>query len=148
VAVALDFLAKTLLDAPVGYVEQTIEEILKRPVRLEVVEQNLMSETKYNRKIVIAFGQVPIVRATVGFDSKDIPKLIMTDLLQKKEGIGNILRKHNITVQRNTLEINVELDGKKLTRSYEVWHDNLIWFDIIEEIRLDLLNACQNSIFS
>jgi len=144
VAVALDFLAKTLLDAPVGYVEQTIEEILKRPVRLEVVEQNLMSETKYNRKIVIAFGQVPIVRATVGFDSKDIPKLIMTDLLQKKEGIGNILRKHNITVQRNTLEINVELDGKKLTRSYEVWHDNLIWFDIIEEIRLDLLNACQN----
>ena len=143
-AVALDFLAKTLLDAPVGYVEQTIEEILKRPVRLEVVEQNLMSETKYNRKIVIAFGQVPIVRATVGFDSKDIPKLIMTDLLQKKEGIGNILRKHNITVQRNTLEINVELDGKKLTRSYEVWHDNLIWFDIIEEIRLDLLNACQN----
>jgi len=144
VAVALDFLAKTLLYAPVGHVEQTIEEILKRPVRLDVIEQNLISGTRYSRKIVIAFGQVPIVRATVKFDSRNIPKLIMTDLLQKKEGIGNILRKHNITVQRNTLEINVESDGKKLTRAYEVWHDNLIWFDIIEEIRLDLLNACQN----
>jgi len=144
VAVALDFLAKTLLDAPVGYVELTIEEILKRPVRLDVVEQNLISGTKYNRKTVMAFGQVPIVRATVRFDSKDIPKLIMIDLLQKKEGIGNILRKHNITVQRNTLEVNIESDGKKLTRAYEVWHDNLIWFDVIEEIRLDLLNACQN----
>ena len=143
-AVALDFLAKTLLDAPVGYVELTIEEILKRPVRLDVVEQNLISGTKYNRKTVMAFGQVPIVRATVRFDSKDIPKLIMIDLLQKKEGIGNILRKHNITVQRNTLEVNIESDGKKLTRAYEVWHDNLIWFDVIEEIRLDLLNACQN----
>lgn len=144
-AVALDFLAKTLLDAPVGHVEQTIEEILKKPVHLDVLEQNLMSGTKYNRKIVIAFGQVPIVRATVRFDSKNIPKLIMTELLQKKEGIGSILRKHNITVQRNTLEINVEPDGKKLTRSYEIWNDNLIWFDVIEEIRLDLLNACQNS---
>lgn len=143
-AAALDFLAKTLLDAPIGYVEQTIGEILNRPVRLDVVEQDLIAETKYSRKIVIAFGQVPIVRATVRFDSKDIPKLIMTDLLQKKEGIGNILRRHNITVQRNTVEINIESDGKKLTRAYEVLHDNLIWFDIVEEIRLDLLNACQN----
>ena len=143
-AVALDFLAKTLLYAPVGHVEQTIEEILKQPVRLDVIEQNLISGTRYSRKIVIAFGQVPIVRATVKFDSRNIPELIMTDLLQKKEGIGNILRKHNITVQRNTLEINVEPDGRKLTRAYEVWHDNLIWFNIIEEIRLDLLNACQN----
>ena len=143
-AVALDFLAKTLLDAPVGHLEQTIEEILKLPVRLDVTEQNLISGTTYNRKIVIAFGQVPIVRATVRFDSKHIPKLIMTELLQKKEGIGNILRKHNITVQRNTLEVNVEPDGKKLTRDYEIWYNNLIWFDITEEIRLDLLNACQN----
>lgn len=143
-ALALDFLAKTLLDAPVGHVEQTIEEILKRPVRLDVIEQNLISGTRYSRKIVIAFGQVPIVRATVRFDSKNIPKLIMTELLQKKDGIGNMLRKHNITVQRNTLEINVEPDGKKLTRDYEIWHNNLIWFVITEEIRLDLLNACQN----
>ena len=143
-AVALDFLAKTLLDAPVGHVEQTIEEVLKLPVHLDVIEQNLISGTTYNRKIVIAFGQVPIVRATVRFDSKHIPKLIMKELLQKKEGIGNILRKHNITVQRNTLEINVEPDGKKLTRDYEIWYNNLIWFDITEEIRLDLLNACQN----
>lgn len=143
-AVALDFLAKTLLDAPVGRVEQTIEEILKKPVRLDVIEQNLISGTKYNRKVVIAFGQVPIVRATVRFDSQNIPELIMRELLQRKEGIGNILRKHNITVQRNTLEINVESDGKKLMRSYEIWHNNLIWFDIIEEIRLDLLNTYQN----
>lgn len=143
-AVSLDFLAKTLLDAPVGHVEQTVQEILKRPVRLDVIEQNLIFGTTYNRKIVISFGHVPIVHATVRFDSKHIPKLIMTELLQKKEGIGNILRKHNITVQRNTLEISVEPNGKKLTRDYEIWYNDLIWFDITEEIRLDLLNSCQN----
>ena len=143
-AVSFDFLAKTLLDSPVGHVEQTVEEILKRPVRLDVIEQYLITGTIYNRKIVIAVGQVPIVRATVRFDSKNIPDFIMTELLQKKEGIGNILKKHNIVVQRNTLEINVEPDGKKITRDYEILYNNLIWFNITEEIRLDLLNTCQN----
>lgn len=141
---ALDLLAKTLLDAPVGYMEQTIVEILGRPVHLDVREQDTISGTTYNRKIVIAFGQVPIVSATARFDSRHIPELIMTELLQKKEGIGSILRKHNITTQRKTLGISVEPDGKKLTRDYEIWYDNSIWFEISEEIRLDLLNACQN----
>ena len=143
-AVSFDFLAKTLLDAPVGDVEKTVEEILKRSVRLDVIEQNLITGTMYNRKIVITVGQVPIVHATARFDSKNIPALIMTELLQKKEGIGNILRKHNITVQRKTLEISVEPDGKKLTRGYEILYNNVIWFKIIEKIRLDLLNTCQN----
>ncbi|MGI0011368.1 MAG: hypothetical protein ACREAE_08205, partial [Nitrosopumilaceae archaeon] len=107
-AATLDPLVKTLLDAPVGYVEQTVAEILKRPVQLDVIEQNLISGTKYNRKIVITFGQVPIVRATVRFDSKNISKSVMSDLLQKKEGIGGILRKYNITAQRKTLRVNVE----------------------------------------
>ena len=143
-AVALDLLAKTLLDAPIGYVEQTVGDIIKRPVRLEVIEQNLIHETKYKRKIVIAFEQVPIVRATVEFDSKNIPKLVMTDLLRKKEGIGSILQKHNIATQRKILRINVEDDGKKVTRDCEVLYNNSVWFEITEEIRLDLLNACQN----
>lgn len=144
-AVALDYLAKVLLDAPVGSVEHTIEEILRRPVHLDVIEQRAISETKYVRKVVISFGQAPIVRATVSFDSKNIPIFIMKELLRKKEGIGKILGKLNITVQRNNLEINMESDGKKLTRDYEIWHDNLIWFEISEEIRLDLLNSSQNT---
>ena len=127
-----------------GYVEKTVEEILKRPVRLDVIEQNLITGTIYNRKIVISVDKVPIVRATARFDSKNIPDFIVKELLQKKEGIGNILRKHNITVQRKTLEISVEPDGKKLTRGYEILYNNVIWFKIIEKIRLDLLNTCQN----
>jgi chorismate-pyruvate lyase len=143
-AAALDLLAKTLLDAPIGYVEQTVGDIIKRPVHLEVIEQNLIHETKYNRKIVIAFGQIPIVRASVDFDSKNIPKLVMTELLEKKKGIGSILQKHNISARRKTLRISVEEDGKKITRDCEVLHNNSVWFEITEEIRLDLLDACQN----
>ena len=141
----LDLLAKTLLDAPIGYVEQTLAEILKKPVHVNVVEQNSTSGTKYVRKVAISVGQFPIVSAVVQFDSKIIPKSVMSDLLQKKEGIGNILRKDNISARRNAVSINFDPNGKKITRSYEILHNDSVWFQIYEEIRLDLLSACQDS---
>jgi len=141
----LDLLAKTLLDAPIGYVEQTLAEILKKPVHVDVVEQNSTTGTEYVRKVVISAGQFPIVSAVVKFDSKIIPKPVMSDLLQKKEGIGNILRKNNISALRNAVSINFDPDGKKITRSYEILHSDSVWFQIYEELRLDLLSACQDS---
>ncbi len=140
----LDLLAKTLLDAPIGYVEQTLAEILKKPVHVDVAEQNSTLETKYVRKVVISAGQFPIVSAVVKFDSKILPKSVMSDLLQKKEGIGNILRKNNISARRNSVSINFDPDGKKITRSYEILYNDSVWFQISEEIRLDLLSACQD----
>ena len=143
-ASTLDLLAKTLLDAPIGYVEQTLAEILKKPVRIDVIEQNSTSGTKYVRKAVISAAQFPIVSAVAKFDSKILPKSVMSDLLQKKEGVGNILRKNNISARRNAISINFDLNGKKITRGYEILHDDSIWFQIYEEIRLDLLSACQD----
>jgi len=144
-ASTLDLLAKTLLDAPIGYVEQTLAEILKKPVRIDVIEQNSTSGTKYVRKAVISAAQFPIVSAVAKFDSKILPKSVMSDLLQKKEGVGNILRKNNISARRNAISINFDLNGKKITRGYEILHDDSIWFQIYEEIRLDLMSACQDS---
>ena len=141
----LDLLAKTLLDAPIGYVEQTLAEILKKSVHVDVVEQNSTSGAKYVRKVVISAGQFPIVSAVVKFDSKIIPKPVMSDLLQKKDGIGNILRKNNISARRSAVSINFDPAGKKITRSYEILHGDSVWFQIYEEIRLDLLSACQDS---
>lgn len=143
--VQLDLLAKALLDAPIGYVEKTISEILKKPVNLNVVEQNSLFRTKYLRKIVISADKLPIVRAYVRFDSKILPEYVMYDLLQKKEGIGTILTKYNIPVQRRAILIYFDKDGKKVTREYEIVYDDTVWFQISEEIRLDFLSACQYS---
>ena len=144
-ALTLDLLAKTLLDAPIGYVEQTLAEILKKPVHIDVVEQNSTSGTKYVRKVVISAAHFPIVSAVAKFDSKIIPESVMSDLLQKKEGMGNILRKNNISARRNAVSINFDPKGKKIIRNYEILHNDSVWFQISEEIRLDLLSACQDS---
>ena len=138
-------MGKTLLYAPVCYVEQTISDIIKKPVYLKVVEQNSISGTKYVRKAVIGYLQFPILRAIVKFDSKNIPKQVMTPLLQKKESIGKILQKYKIPVQRRVMAIDVQPDRKTITREYEILCDGLLWFQISEEIRLDFLRACKDS---
>ena len=141
----IDQLAKALLDAPVGYVEQTVSMIIKKPVYLKVVDQGSVSGTKYARKVVIGHGQFPILRAVVNFDSKNVPKTVMTGLLQKKESIGSILRRNNITVQRRPATINFDYSRKKVTREYEILCNGSVLFQISEEIRLDFLRSCKDS---
>lgn len=124
--------------------EQSIADILKRNVSFSVIEQTPIGRTEYLRKIVIAADQFPIVSATVRFDSKAIPEYVLDELLRKREGIGTILQKHHIMAHRQSITITISADGKKITRNYEVVQNASVWFRISEEIRLDLLCACQN----
>ena len=140
----LELLAETILNAPIGHVEQTIADILKKDTHLGVIEQTPINQTEYLRKIIIAADQFPIVSATVRFDSKTIPQYILSELLRKKEGVGSILQKYHITVHRHSVVITVDTDRKKITRNYEIIQNSSVWFQISEEIRLDLLYACQN----
>lgn len=140
----LELLAEAILNTPIGYMEQTVTDILKRDVHFTVIEQTPISQTEYLRKIIIAADQFPIVSAIVRFDSKTIPQYILTELLKKKEGIGTILQKHHIVAHRRAIVITISDDGKKITRNYEIMQNTSVWFKISEEIRLDLLYACQN----
>ncbi|HEY8111142.1 MAG TPA: hypothetical protein VIG05_09790 [Candidatus Nitrosotenuis sp.] len=132
------------MNTPIGHVEQTVADILKRNVSFNVIEQTPIGQTEYLRKIIISADQFPIVSATVRFDSKIIPQHILEELLRKKEGIGTILQKYHIMAHRRSIVITISTDGKKITRDYEIVQDNSVWFQISEEIRLDLLYACQN----
>jgi len=140
----LELLAETILNTPIGHVEQTVADILKRNVSFNVIEQTPIGQTEYIRKIIISADQFPIVSATVRFDSKTIPQYILSELLRKKDGIGTILQKYHVIAHRRSIVITVSTDGKKITRNYEIVQNNLVWFQISEEIRLDLLYACQN----
>lgn len=140
----MEQIGKTLLDVPVGYVEQTISDIIKKPVYLKVVEQNSISGTKYVRKVVIGHDKFPILSAIVTFDSKNITKPVISALLQKKESIGKILQNNHIVGQRRSKTVELDPERKTVTREYEIFCNNSVWFQISEKIRLDLLCACKD----
>lgn len=140
-----DPIVQSLLDAPVGQVKDTLEEILKCPVYLDIIEQNATSGTKFSRKITITANELPIIRAVVAFDSNVLPAPILSQLLRKKDGIGTILTKNKIKADRKVTSLSQDNNGKTVKRSYEIINNGSSWFEISEEIRLDYLSSCKNS---
>jgi len=144
VTVSLDPLLKSILDAPVGQVESTISKVLECNVYLDIIEQNQLSGTNFVRKITLTVKDLPVIRAIAKFDSKILPEQIMTELLRRKEGIGTILTRNKIKADREVVSLDFKRNGKEVIRKYQIVSNKLVWFEILEEIRLDYITACKN----
>jgi len=143
-AIILDPLFQSILDAPVGQVESTLKEIFDCNIHLNIIEQNQISGTNFVRKVIIAVNEIPIILAIVNFDSKILPSNVISDLLQKRDGIGTILTRNHIKAKRRIISVDYDDKLEKVTRKYQIIIDNSVWFEIIEEIRLDYITSCKN----
>ena len=139
----IEDLLNKILDAPVGQVVAVLEEFLNCDIKLEVIEQNKNSSNQFVRKVSITAQGFPVINANVKFDSTVLPEFIMTDLLRKKLGIGAILNVNNIKATRKFIAINQ--DENSASREYQIIHNEIIWFTIIEEIKLGSLGSYNNS---
>jgi len=135
-------LLNKILDAPVGQVEMILGEALNCNIKLQVIEQNKNSSGQFVRNILIMVEEFPVVKANVKFDSTVLPELIVTDLLKKNRGIGTILNMNNIKATRKMLSLNQ--NENSALREYEIIHNQIVWFTIIEEIKLGSLGSNNN----
>lgn len=94
------------------------------------------------RNISITVEEFPVIKANVKFDSTVLPELIVTELLKKKRGIGTILNMNNIKATRKMLSLNQ--NENSALREYEIIHNQIVWFTIIEEIKLGSLGSNNN----
>ncbi len=138
-------LLNKILEAQVGKVITVLRDTLDCNITLEVIEQNTITTNQFVRKVSITAQGLPVIKANVKFDSTVLPKVIMAELLKKKQGIGDILNANNINATRNIISLNHNYDENKVTREYEIIHNGIIWFTIIEEIRLDNLGSDNDS---
>jgi len=144
VTVTLDPLLKSILDASVGQVESTLSKVLECNVYLDIIEQNQLSGTNFVRKITITVKDLPVIRAVAKFDSKILPEQVMTELLRRKEGIGTILTRNKIKADREVVSLDFKRNGKEVIRKYRIVSNKAVWFEILEDIRLDYITACKN----
>ena len=144
IALTLDPLLKKILDAPVGEVEKSLREALGCDIQLDIIEQNQISGSNFVRKITITANELPVICAIVNFDSKILPPNVISEILQKKDGIGTILTRNNIKANRKIISINYDDKLEKVTRKYQIIIDDTVWFEIIEEIKLDYITSCKD----
>ncbi|MBI2005804.1 MAG: hypothetical protein HYS75_00735 [Nitrosopumilales archaeon] len=138
-----DSFVNTLLDVPVGQIEKFLKDNLQGETHLEVIEQNCTSGTNFVRKIVITVNNLPVIRATVSFDSKKLAEPLLSALLGKKDGIGAILTRNKIATRRNIISLEPDSDGT-VKRNYEIIDNGTVLFYISEEILLANLLANKN----
>jgi chorismate-pyruvate lyase len=138
-----DSFVSSLLDLPVGQIETFLKQKLQGEVHLEVVEQNRISGTNFVRKIVITANNLPVIRATVSFDSSKLSEPILSELLRKNKGIGSILTQNNITAQRNVVSLETGRDDT-VKRNYKIITNDTVLFYVSEEILLANLLANKN----
>jgi len=138
-----DSFVDDLLNVPVGHIEAFLKQKLKGEVQLQVVEQNRISGTNFVRKIVITVNNLPVICATVSFDSSNLSEPILSELLRKNEGIGSILTQNKISVQRNVILLESAIGTIK--RNYEIINNNTVLFHVSEEMLLANLLANKNS---
>ena len=139
----IEGLLNKILDAPVGQVVTILGEALNCNIKLQVVEQNKNSSGQFVRNISIMAQEFLVIKANVKFDSAVLPEVIITDLLKKKRGIGTILNMNNIKATRKMLSLN-QYENSAL-REYQIIHNEVVWFTIIEEIKLGSLGSYNNS---
>ena len=139
----IEDLLNKILDAPVGQVVTVLGETLNCNIKLQVIEQNKNSSGQFVRNISILAQEFPVIKANAKFDSAVLPEVIVTDLLKKKHGIGTILNMNNIKATRKMLSLNQ--DENSATREYQIIHNEVVWFTIIEEIKLGSLGSYNNS---
>ena len=138
----IENLLNKILDAPVGQVETILGEALNCNIKLQVIEQNKNSSGQFVRNISIIAQEIPVIKANVEFDSTVLPELIVTELLKKKHGIGTILNMNNIKATRKMLSLNQ--NENNAVREYQIIHNQIVWFTIIEEIKLGSLGSNNN----
>ena len=138
----IESLLNKILDAPVGQVEMILGEALNCNIKLQVIEQNKNSSGQFVRNISIMVEEFPVIKANVKFDSTVLPELIVTELLKKKLGIGTILNMNNIKATRKMLSLNQ--NENSALREYEIIHNQIVWFTIIEQINLGSLGSNNN----
>ena len=136
-------LLQKILNAPLGEVVTVLGESLNCKISLDLIEQNTPKPgTKFERKITISAGELPLIRAVIKFDRDILPPFIVKDLLQKQKKIGTILQIHGILNEKNIVFL--RQDEKRIFRIYEIKDKDKVLFEISEEIRLDHLSSIQN----
>ncbi len=141
-SVSSENLLNKILDAPVSQVVNVLEDVLNCNTKLQVIEQNTTTPNQFLRKVSITVNQFPVIKATAKFDSTVLPEFIMAELLKKKQGIGTILSENNIQATRNV--ISLYRNSNEASREYEIIHNEIVWFTILEEIRLGNLGSNNN----
>lgn len=130
----LSFSQKILL-AETGTVEQVLSILVQSPVQVRVVKQTVANGV-IKREVVISRKDsgIPLIRARSKAYPKSLPAKVVQGIMQKKYGIGTILRNAGLETSRRLVRFGISAGHPY--RIYSIIHGGKVAFEIREDIMI------------
>ena len=114
-----------------GTVEGLLSVIEGAPIDVQVVMQQENGST-WKRITELKNGASTLLKATSTIFTESIPSNILSELQDRRLGIGEILGRYNIETRREITEIGYDPKSERFYRVYDIYAGGKVWFTIHE----------------
>jgi chorismate-pyruvate lyase len=127
-------MAKKILLAETGTVEQVLSILTGSTVMVRVVEQKENTRTIARQSLIVDDAGKVLIRAHSKVFTRILPENVVSQIKRQQSGIGSIIASSGLETFRKIVEVGYEPAGRSVFRKYQIIYRKKVAFEIREEL--------------
>lgn len=127
-------MAKKILLAETGTVEQVLSILTGSTVRVRVVEQKEHTRTIARQSLIVDDVGKVLIRAHCKVFTRVLPAKVVSQIKRQQSGIGSIIASSGLETFRKIVELGYDPAGRSVFRKYQIIYRKKVAFEIKEEL--------------
>lgn len=127
-------MAKKILLAETGTVEQVLSILTGSTVRVKVVEQKENARTIIRQSLIVDDAGRVLIRARSKVFTSSLPARVVIKIKRQESGIGSIITSSGLETFRKIVEVGCDPASRSVFRKYQIIYRKKVAFEIREEL--------------
>ena len=127
-------MAKKILLAETGTVEQVLSILTGSTVMVRVVEQKENARTIARQSLIVDYAGRVLIRAHSKVFTRILPAKVVSQIKRQESGIGSIIASSGLETFRKIVELGYDPAGRSVFRKYQIIYRKKVAFEIREEL--------------
>jgi chorismate-pyruvate lyase len=127
-------MAKKILLAETGTVEQVLSILTGSTVRVKVVEQKENARAIIRQSLIVDDSGKVLIRARSKVFTRSLPAKVVSQIKRQESGIGSIITSSGLETFRKIIEVGYDPAVRTVFRKYQIIYRKKVAFEIREEL--------------
>ena len=127
-------MAKKILLAETGTVEQVLSVLTGSNVMVKVIEQKENTRTIIRQSLIVDEAGRVLIKARSKVFTSSLPAKVVRQIKRQESGIGSIIASSGLETFRKIVEIGYDPVGRSVFRKYQIIYGKKVSFEIREEL--------------
>lgn len=127
-------MAKKILLAETGTIEQVLSILTGSSVMVRVVEQKENARTITRQSLIVDDAGRVLIRAQSKVFTRILPAKVVSQIKRQESGIGYIIASSGLETFRKIVELGYDPAGRSVFRKYQIIYRKKVAFEIREEL--------------